>query len=197
MVPDRRGDLGPPPTRTRASQGSVLHWSSWELGAGTLRPRSMRILAVAAATVLALAACGGEASGPDVFTGRWTNPSGGPAQQGSDADFSYQVFADRMAEHCDSQSAVSLNVAWPPGRTQRAEDRGEVRFYIRDPEDVTGSRPGLDLDAALPAGSAATGYRVGTVELWFGPDGGTSYAYLVDGPDVERWPRPDPVPGCA
>ncbi len=157
----------------------------------------MRVLAASMASVIALAACGGEATGPDRFTGGWTNPSANAAQRGDDADFSYEIFANRMAEHCDLQSAVSLNVAWPMGRTQRSGEFAEVRSYIRDPENVAGSRAGLDLDADLPAGSAATGYRAGAVELWFGPDGGNSYAYLVDGAGVERWPRPEQVPGCA
>lgn len=92
---------------------------------------------------------------------------------------------------------MALNVVWPVGTTQHAGKPGEIHQYIRDPEDVTGSRAGLDLDAALPDGSTATGYRAGAVELWFGPDGGADWAYLVDGNEVERWPRPEAPPGCA
>ena len=158
---------------------------------------SMRTFVVSLAVVAALAACGGgTATGPDVFVGTWTNESGEPAQRGSGADGSYEVFGYRMGEHCDLESAVALNVAWPVGTTQHAGEPGEVRTYIRDPEDVTGSRTGLDLDAALPDESTATGYRAGAVELWFGPDSGADYAYLVDGPEVERWPRPEALPEC-
>ncbi len=159
---------------------------------------SMRTLAVSVAVVAALAGCGGgRATGADVFVGTWINPSDAPAERGSGGDRSYEVFGYRMAEHCNRESTVALTIAWPLGRTQHSGESADVHFYIRDPEDVTGSRAGLDVHAALPAGSIATGYRVGAVELWFGPDSGANFAYLVDGPDIERWPRTEPPPGCA
>ena len=48
----------------------------------------------------------------------------------------------------------------------------------------------LAMDVTLPDAATATGYYLPTAELWFGPDAGDYYAYIVraDG-SVERWPR--------
>lgn len=133
----------------------------------------------------------------DAYTGTWVDASGEAAERGEGRARSYEVLAFRLPEHCDWQSAVALNVGWPLGTTQRAGEPGDVRQYIRDPENVTGKREGLDLEAELPAGSRKSGYTTGEVELWFGPDDGANFAYLVKGDEVERWPRPVDAPGCA
>lgn len=109
----------------------------------------------------------------------------------------------RMPDHCGWQEAVVLQVVWPLGTTYViGPDAAEVREFMRDPDgalpDVPGAyRSELDLAAELPDGARPTGYAVGDVELWFGPDGGEEYAYLVRGEATERWPREFEEIACA
>jgi hypothetical protein len=46
-------------------------------------------------------------------------------------------------------------------------------------------------NATLPADAIPTDYADGSRELWFSPADGNTYAYIVDGGRVERWPRFD------
>lgn len=101
------------------------------------------------------------------------------------------------------RGATVLQVPWPLGSTYATgPDAVPIRHHIRDPQGVLPDVPGafrseLIVDAELPPGSTATGYSLGDVALWFGPDGGDEYAYLVRPGGVERWPiEVEPV-GCA
>jgi hypothetical protein len=137
------------------------------------------------------------------FIGLWRAPDGSPAEQGTGQQRTYEVATQRMPEHCDWQSAVSLHVPWPLGSTYViGPDAVPTRHYVRDPEGVFAAFPAafrgeLDLDATLPEDSRRTGYRLDDVELWLGPDDGEDYAYLVRPENVERWPREAELIGCA
>jgi hypothetical protein len=100
-----------------------------------------------------------------------------------------------MPDHCDWEKAVVLQVPWPLGTTTYfiGPNEAPLRQYTRDADGVLARFPDafrgeLELDATLPEGSRPTGYRLGEVELWFGPDRGEDYAYLVNPDGVERWP---------
>lgn len=110
----------------------------------------------------------------------------------------------RGPSHCGWQSVVFLAVAWPLGtsmETAEGDDVADTRHYVRDAAGVLsdGRFAGtLDLDAQLPGGSTATGYEMPSAELWLGPDGGDTYAYLVrDNDTVERWPRDEEIIACS
>lgn len=75
----------------------------------------------------------------------------------------------------------------------RGPNEVPLRHYTRDADGVLADSPDafrgeLDLDATLSDGSQPTGYELGEVELWFGPDEGEDYADLVNSDGVERWP---------
>lgn len=166
----------------------------------------MRDLA-AALVVLAVPAC---TSGPptaeqspalrppvsaSAYLGVWTAPDGPPASRGEGRERTFELGSQRMPDHCGWDSAVVLQVAWPLGSTYAiGRDTVEVRHYTRDVDGVLPDVPGafrsdLDLDARLPEGAEPTGYTLGGVALWFGPDAGEQHAYLVRADGVERWPR--------
>lgn len=138
------------------------------------------------------------------YTGDWVGPDqGGPAARGESRDYTYEVWSRVGPDHCGWQSAVFLSVDWPLGTTQGLERPDTARLYVRDSDTVLPPATqaklagGLDTDSDLPSGSMDTGYRSGDVEPWFGPDGGEQYVYVMDGWDVERWPRATEPPACA
>jgi hypothetical protein len=51
-------------------------------------------------------------------------------------------------------------------------------------------------DATLPAGTRATGYKLGSIELYMSPIDQDEAIYLVTPAGIERWPRADPFFGC-
>lgn len=143
--------------------------------------------------VVSLAGCAGTAE----ELGSWTGPDGRAAERGEGREFTYEVWSRVGPEHCDWDSATFLAVGCPLGTTQGIGLPDSAREYIRDPADDVGFKDRLDVDASLPEGSASTGYSTDGVELWFGPDEGDRYAYLVhDAGDVERWPRAIQPPAC-
>lgn len=140
------------------------------------------------------------------FLGIWNGPSGEPAERGASQDRTFELSTMRMPDHCDWQEAVVLQVAWPLGTTYAngpdAPDAPDVREFMRDPQGVLPHRPGayrskLDLDSDLPEDATPNGYSIGGVELWFGPDGGEEFAYLVRAGRSERWPREYEEVACA
>jgi hypothetical protein len=173
-----------------------------------LRLMVMRGLAVLAVMTVLLTGCGqAERSSnvdrePDTFTQTWSGPDGQPSERGEGQDRTYELSVRRgPADHCEWQSVTFLDVGWPLGTTIAiAPDQPPWREFVRDPENVlngSGLPDALDLEAVLPQGSKATGYRSGDVELWLGPDGGEESVYLKGSSWVERWPRaPQPI-GCA
>lgn len=137
------------------------------------------------------------------FTGDWYDEDG---EVVSEQSF-FKVAARRGPEHCEWQSAVVLTVVWPPGTEYDPEASGYgFRQYLRDPgnvipavadDDEQGrSRGDLDTDVELPAAANDSGLYTEGAELWFGPDEGDAYAYLVTPDHTERWPRQDPPQGC-
>ena len=124
------------------------------------------------------------------WNGDWTNSRGEEVADSVLATY-------RGAEHCDWQSAVFLSVGWPLGRSHTT-DAGE-RLYVRDPD---GLFPELllaafDEDSKLPRDARFTGYRRGDAELWLSPSQADRAIFVVQGDDVERWPRARKVFACA
>jgi len=140
---------------------------------------------------------------PAAFAFTWYGPDGDPAERGRGESRSFEVKADTGPRHCDWESVASLYVAWPPGSTWEGGDNFEksVRRYVRDPEGVFRGQDlvpdTLQLDADLPKDAVDTGYHTDAAELWWGPDRGNKYAYLVTDEGVERWPRASWDFGCA
>ncbi len=164
----------------------------------------LRTVAAAALVVGACVGCAAQGSGAapladrgpmtaEDYVGVWTRPDGEPAEQGQGQAATFEMASRPMPAHCEWEKAVVLQVPWPLGSTYAIGSNVAIRHYTRDADGVlkgfTGHfRGDLDLDAALPAGSQPTGYRLGAVELWFGPDKGEDYAYLVNPDGVEQWP---------
>ena len=101
-------------------------------------------------------------------------------------------------EHCGSQSATLMTIGWPPG-TAAATAAG-ARQYVRDPRQVLPGRTlksRLDQHAQLPAGAVATGFGLGALSIYLGPDGGDSAVFVAGRHRVERWPRSDPMTICS
>ncbi len=69
--------------------------------------------------------------------------------------------------------------------------------YISDPQGVLEefTDGSFAPKVKLPADAVPTGYHSGSFELFVAPDGRSVYAVALD--HVERWPRADPVLGCA
>jgi hypothetical protein len=57
-------------------------------------------------------------------------------------------------------------------------------------------RQRLIKDARLPITARATGYKLGSIDLYMSPDDQDRAIYLVSRSGVERWPRADPFFGC-
>jgi hypothetical protein len=143
-----------------------------------------------------------EPPGAEAFTGTWYGPNGEVVSENGPG---FRASASSGPAHCGWQSALILSVIWPPG-SDNGPDRGaDWRQYVRDPrgvlpmgdpEDNPQPRGRLDTDAKLPAGAEDSGFHTETVELWFGPDRGGEWAYLVTPDATERWPRADPTIGC-
>lgn len=123
-----------------------------------------------------------------------------PAEYGPDVDMGdgQRVWADGDGRivtdivgpgHCGWQTARLLHIELP---------NGDVRQYVSDPAAVLPPDALLapyDPDVDLPADAAFAGYRSGELELWSVPDDAAMY---VVGPEhVERWPRAEPIIGCA
>ena len=137
---------------------------------------------------------------PDV-TATWYADDGTVATR---SNRSFEVHGLRGAEHCDWGSMRFLSVLWPLGRRVREGediDASDTRQYVRDPQKGLGSGVELlgelDLAARLPRDAMYSGYRTDEVELWFGPDVGDRYAYLVMEGRTERWPRAQDHVACA
>lgn len=153
------------------------------------------------AVALALASC---ANGSGArYLGTWHTVDGVAAERGEGRERTFEVRTMSMPEHCDWQDAIMLQVAWPLGSTYAiGRDEVALREYVRDAGKVLPEVPGafrdvLDPDAELPEAAEDSGYRLDETALWFGPDGGDEYAYLVREGEVERWPRTFETIACA
>ena len=78
-------------------------------------------------------------------------------------------------------------IGWPLGTTHTHHDN---RIYLRDPQDVTGTQIGgdLELDATLPSEALDAGLRQEGSELWMVP-GEDEFIWLVNPDSIERWPQ--------
>lgn len=103
----------------------------------------------------------------------------------------------RGPEHCGWHDALLLNLGWPLGTASTSTL--DARQYVRDPD---GSLPDARLQERfatgrqVPEGSVDTGYRVGEVELWLGPDEGDEAVFLRFPDRVERWPHDRAFSAC-
>ena len=140
--------------------------------------------ALALASVLVLAACGGS---------HWEETW----KDGDGRKVSREVIVSyRGPEHCEWDSAVFLEIGWPLGTPIRPERR---RTYVRDPEGLFRRhlRSEFDPKTDLPRDAAATGYHTDDAELWVSPRDVDRAVYLVRGERVERWPLAKNDLACA
>ena len=102
----------------------------------------------------------------------------------------------RGAEHCNWETVVFLEIAWPPGSVLRVtDDPGSIRVFVRDPQETYDlDRGGFSLDAALPADATSTSFTRDGWKLWTSVEEDL-YVFLVSEDRVERWPEGD-RPGC-
>lgn len=168
--------------------------------------RGQRALALACVAVAGVAAAWSVGIIPTAtyrYTGDWVRDPGPASPRGEGRDFTYEVWSRVGPDRCGWQSAVFLSVGWPLGTTQGPGRPDTARLYVRDSDTVLPPATRakfagtLDTDSELPSGSMDTGYRSGDIQLLLGPDGGEQYIYLMDGRDVERWPRATEPPACA
>jgi hypothetical protein len=154
-------------------------------------------VAIALITVVLVA---GACSRPaEDFVGPWTDGSGSAVP--ADNDHGFTIASYRGAEHCDWDSVIFLEVAWPPGSViddvVYGGSASTPRVFLRDPEgrlaDMT--RGEFVPDAALPADAKATSLTRGRWELWTARSA-EGAVFLVSDDRVERWPEASRVPGC-
>ena len=163
------------------------------VGVGMKRARLPGLAAVAAASGTLLIAC----SNAEDYTATCQRADGSPASWGEGPSRAFEVQAYAGSDHCGWQSTIFLSAGWPPGTVPDTAD--DIRQFIRDPDDNLIGFPmlgSLDTDIELPSGARFSGYHTDRAELWFGPDDGSTYAYLKLGDRVERWPRPAEIIAC-
>lgn len=169
-----------------------------------LRLMTMRLPLLPVVLVPLFVGCGmdpgvaGERTTPrSAFTAVWHGPDGQPAERGEGPNRSFEVAASEGAPHCNWETAVFLSVGWPLGTSpETAED---MRQYLRDPDGHVADERllgELDLDVEMPPDAIFSGYANEKVELWLGPDGGNSFAYLKTRDGTERWPRAKEPVAC-
>jgi hypothetical protein len=145
----------------------------------------MRFVAVAAVLVIAVVGCGGLD-----WDDAWVDAQGRRVSE--DVIVSY-----RGAGHCDWESAVFLELAWPVGHPQPTF--AGKRLYVRDADGrfADNLESTFEDDATLPAEARFSGYRRDDAELWISPSEAHTEVYIVRGERVERWPRAREVIACA
>jgi len=163
--------------------------------------RSALALMVLAA-VVAIAGCTStpaEQPGPFSLGVAFDNPPAYPGYQwthNGKAVPTAELGASAGPNHCDWQSATILTIGWPLGTA--SQSAAHSRSYIRDPNGEMGGtyKQRLVKDAQLPVAAKATGYKLGSIELYLNPVDQDDSIYLVTPSAVERWPRADPMFGC-
>ena len=103
-------------------------------------------------------------------------------------------------EHCDWESASFLHIGSPLGTIQ--ESGRDVNQYVRDPERILSQlkdrfRTTYDPKADLPVDAEYSGYMKNGVELWISQSQLDTAIYMVDGSNVGRWPKTEPIILCA
>lgn len=161
----------------------------------------MRVrLAVTAVVLLIVSAC---TPTFDVRTsdlvGRWQGADGSWVAAGDDPpDFPLIVVTWRGPAHCDWQSVIFLELAWPLGTVHRGPHTEEhVRRYVRDPDAKLAEyvEHAYDGNVTLSAFATPTGFHRQGNELFVDPDG-DAYVRRPAG-HVERWPRASTMIACA
>jgi len=140
---------------------------------------------------------------PRYLEGRWRDGDGAVLPDGRDRgkDFALGVRVVQGPEHCDWQSVMFMQVAWPPGSvaTFGEHPQGELRDFVRDLNHVLGEWPGLgefEHRVAPPPDVEPTGIHADSVELWIAAsDDDAAYLRRSNG-TFERWPRAEGG-GCA
>jgi hypothetical protein len=97
--------------------------------------------------------------------------------------------------HCGWESATILAIANPLGQPLTSQNS---RQYIRDPEAVFADLTAgpFESSVAFPADAVFTGYRYGSMELWFSPKALPDAVFLGREGIWERWPRAVEEFGC-
>lgn len=145
---------------------------------------------------LATVACSRSA---DDFVGPWTDATGSAVAANHDHGFTIASY--RGAEHCDWESVIFLEVAWPLGSViddvVYDDSVSTPRVFLRDPKgrlaDMT--RGEFVPDAVLPADAKATSLTRGNWELWTARSAARAVFLVSDG-RAERWPEASQLPGC-
>lgn len=149
-------------------------------------------MAVAAALLLTVVACGGDPVTLDPNGVTIVDANGDAIGPGAPVRL-------RGAPECGADTVAVIEIEYPLG--DLAPD--EVRTYVRDPDAVL--PPELleapyDPRSSLSSDARFTDYATERYTIWLGADS-DQYIYLVDGPRVEAWPRVadldclDPVEG--
>jgi len=107
-----------------------------------------------------------------------------------------QAVEDLGPEHCGWQTVRFLTVPAVeiPGRELLTGDRAIYHSltYVRSSARVLAHTQGdFEPKPALPADAVRTPYTNGDRQLWFSSSEATLGAYIVEGDNVERWPRFD------
>jgi hypothetical protein len=123
----------------------------------------------------------------------WFDAQGKPLPDASEPDEGLVLNVTSGHEHCNTQSVMLLELAWPLGslaQTPLRED--QYRHYVRDPQGVLDPallRGSFDPNVKLSIAARATGYHSYSAALWIDPTDVDRFVYLVRGNVAERWPR--------
>ena len=140
----------------------------------------MRLFVTLALVTLPLAGCGGAD-----WNEAWRDADGNEVHE--------QVVSTGRPECLDS--VVVLYLGWPLGtRTSFKSDAG--RYYARNPDGYADTVQPFQESIHLPVTARDTGYRLGETELWIRGNARDA-VFIVDGDEVELWPRLQEMIGCA
>jgi hypothetical protein len=136
----------------------------------------------------------------DEIVGPWADASGSIVP--ADRDHGFVIESYRGPEHCNWDSVIFLEAAWPPGSMIDDvvyDDPGSTpRIFLRDEigRFAEYDRGTFRANAVLPPDAQASGLRRGAWSLWTAGSA-PSYVFLVSEENVERWPEGVDLPGCA
>lgn len=140
----------------------------------------MRLFLVLALVTLPLAACGGTD-----WSDRWRDAKGNQVRA--------HVVSTGTVECVDD--VVVLYLGSPLG-TPTSFKSGKGREYARNPEGNVDTVQPFQENVHLPSTAHDTGYRLGEIELWIAGNARDG-VFIVDGDNVELWPRLADLIGCA
>ncbi len=125
--------------------------------------------------------------------GRWTTADGDPVP-------SKTINTQAGPEHCDWQSVIFMSLAMPVGSL--ANSGTDSIQFLSDPLGVMSGIDGrfkgrFQVDTELPDDAKFSGYTKNGVELWISGSELETGIFMVEGKDVEKWPRVEPKILCA